>query len=293
MTRSRAVGGVLVAMAVVGAVVLPSSGTLALLSDRVSVDASAGAASLALTARPAAVDGARPEDMALDPTGSGDVEVGTSGDLPWALQVQVIDAEGEPDCDVADVLALGTALGGAGDAPPGECSWVLARTGTGTVAGAISVRRTGEMSGGPWAGFLRVTLRQQPGGFSDQVDVPLRLLDPGTTDPAEPLPAGLPAGGDVPVEPPATGRSGAVDPSPGSTPGTGSAVPASAPAPSATEGPSTSTRSSEAPPAAAVEPSLPEAADADVDPSDVPGEDDGGPAGHEDTPTDSAPDSEG
>jgi hypothetical protein len=218
MSRSTATGGLLLGLALVGAVLLPSSGTLALLSDRVAVDASAGAGSLAITAAPAAVDGATPEALVLTGQGAGVVRLATTGDLAWTLQARVLDAGGQAACDAVEVGA-DTSVGTVPVAVVDDCTVVLTREGTGPATGDITLQ--GRATSGAWSGLLRLTLQQRPGGFSDVVDVPLQLS--GADDPT--AAGGAPGDPVVPADgsggPPAASRPGAVGTPPGSAPGSG------------------------------------------------------------------------
>jgi hypothetical protein len=303
MSRSWAAGGLLAGMAVAGAVLLPSSGTLALLSDRAAVGAEAGAASLALTAGPAAVDGVTPAALVLPGDGTGEVQVVTTGELPWTLQLEVLDADGGEACDVAGRLGAETAVGSGPGPGVDACGVLLTRAGTGPTTGVITVQQDGGSGTGAWTGLLRLTLQQQPGGFSDVVDVPVQVIgddataagSPAVDDPA--VPGGAEGG------PPTAGRPGAggspsgsasgspsgsasgtaagrADPPPGSAPAAGSASPSgSAPAAPSTSGTPSQTSASAPPEPTAdspssvpdddgtTDPAVPEGATSDGDPA--------------------------
>lgn len=231
MTPTRnAVGvGLVVATALLGGLLLttvaPSDGTFAALDDRADVTGTVGAGSMSLTV--AASPTATPMGgVVLTRDTVANLTVSTAGTLPWVLSAEVLDVDGASlGCtDDGRVLPVEPT-------PTDHPLFQLCGGDQQVSAGSTPVADLGVELGWeygevatPWAGTLRLTLRQENGGFSDQVDVRLELESP-TQEAAQ---------AEVEAEPPATasaGRAPATPPGgPAPTPSAGNLSPGVTPA---------------------------------------------------------------
>ncbi|KQS63612.1 hypothetical protein [Modestobacter sp. Leaf380] len=288
-TRTGVTVGLLVAAGLVGGLLLTPidqpNATFALLSDRTSVTATAGAGSLSLTVTPPA----SPDGVTLTRRSTALLTVSTAGALPWVLDAQVLDADGaQVECG-EDGQELSLEAGTTGQQFLEVCGGDQeVATGTTPVTGlGVGLRwRHGEVTT-PWAGTLRLTLQQVDGGFSDQVDVPLRLEGPAadaapveavSEAPAEGAPAAERATpGVAATVPSAAAPSTSAGSGPAATPSGSTTSPAVTPAPPAPGSGSVPTPVLE-PPTGESEPAAPEPAAPlpDADPAPGPSQPDAG-----------------
>ncbi|SFD19429.1 hypothetical protein SAMN05661030_2700 [Klenkia taihuensis] len=229
------------------------SSTLALLSDQAVVDGAAQAAVLSLDVQLDGADGQPTSPPALED--GGDVEVTVTGQLRWELSVQLLPVNGEPGCAgeagamngvVLDV-ASGAVVRSVAKCAPAQ----VIGAGQGPGAHRLAVAAAEGVGTEDVLGLLRIRVAQVPGGFSDLVDVPVRLVaedggadeggrstadDPGASVGEEPVGGG---GSSSPAAPPVSGASPGVEtaPGPGAAPEAGTSPPPAAEEPRAAETP--------------------------------------------------------
>jgi len=240
------------AVVLAGAPGTDPSSTMALLSDEAIVAGAAQAAVLSLDVRVDSPDGHPMSPLVLD-DGVGQVEVTVAGELPWELSVQLFPSAGEFSCTGEGGAARGVAVSIPPDAevqPVVECA-PAQMVGAGQGPGSRRLAVTAAQRDGreDVVGLLRIRVAQTPTGFSDLVDVPVRVVADGagageasrsTSDDlgehAGEEPAG--DGGSIaPAVPPASSApTGAQTPSgPGVAPGDGSPAPPASDEPVAVE----------------------------------------------------------